>query len=47
MKRRSAKAPVKRYERLAVVGLRKGRGRLKNYWEKVIRQRKHGTSIAY
>ncbi|XP_049380939.1 uncharacterized protein LOC125845470 [Solanum stenotomum] len=30
--RRSAEAPVRRCERLDVVGKRRGSGRLKNYW---------------
>ncbi|XP_070002878.1 uncharacterized protein [Nicotiana sylvestris] len=36
--RRSTEAPVRRCERLAVVGTRRGRGRPKKYWGEVIRQ---------
>ncbi|OIT35205.1 putative leucine-rich repeat receptor-like protein kinase [Nicotiana attenuata] len=38
VQRRSLDAPVRRCERLAVVGTRRGRGRPKKYWEEVIRQ---------
>ncbi|KAG5585688.1 hypothetical protein H5410_046122 [Solanum commersonii] len=34
--KRCASAPVRRCERLDIVGTRKGRGRLKKYWEEVI-----------
>jgi len=29
--------PARRYEKLAIVGLRRGRGRPKKYWREVIR----------
>ena len=38
VQRRSPDAPVRRCERLVVEGTRRGRGRPKKYWEKVIRQ---------
>nr|XP_016500006.1 PREDICTED: uncharacterized protein LOC107818496 [Nicotiana tabacum] len=38
VQRRSTDAPVRRYERLVVAGLRRGRGRPKKYWGDVIRQ---------
>jgi len=38
VRRRSPDAPVRRCERLAVVGTRRGRGRPKKYWGEVIRQ---------
>ncbi|XP_070002810.1 uncharacterized protein [Nicotiana sylvestris] len=38
IQRRSTDAPVRRCERLAVVGMRRGRGRPKKYWGEVIRQ---------
>ncbi|XP_070008736.1 uncharacterized protein [Nicotiana sylvestris] len=38
MQRRSIDAPVRRCERLDVVGTRRGRGRPKKYWGEVIRQ---------
>ncbi|XP_070007264.1 uncharacterized protein [Nicotiana sylvestris] len=38
IQRRSTDAPVRRCERLAVVGTRRGRGRPKKYWGEVIRQ---------
>nr|XP_016480851.1 PREDICTED: uncharacterized protein LOC107801947 [Nicotiana tabacum] len=37
MRRRSPDAPVRRCERLALVGMRRGRGRPKKYWGDVIR----------
>lgn len=36
--KRSTDTPVRRWERLVVVGVRRGRGKPKNYWEEVIRQ---------
>nr|XP_033511396.1 uncharacterized protein LOC117276177 [Nicotiana tomentosiformis] len=38
VQRRSTDAPVKRCERLAVAGLRRGRGRANKFWGEVIRQ---------
>ncbi|XP_075091959.1 uncharacterized protein LOC142172087 [Nicotiana tabacum] len=38
VKRRSADAPLRRCEKLALVGLRRGRGRPEKYWGEVIRQ---------
>ncbi|XP_075093167.1 uncharacterized protein LOC142177455 [Nicotiana tabacum] len=38
IQRRNTDAPVRRCERLAVVGTRRGRGRPKKYWGEVIRQ---------
>ncbi|XP_070017332.1 uncharacterized protein [Nicotiana sylvestris] len=38
IQRRSTDAPVRRCERLAVVGTRRGRGRPKKYWGEVIKQ---------
>lgn len=38
VKRRCTDVLVGRYERLAMVNLRTGRGRLKKYWEGVVRQ---------
>ncbi|XP_070029325.1 uncharacterized protein [Nicotiana sylvestris] len=38
VQRRSIDAPVRRCERLAVVGTRRGRRRPKKYWGEVIRQ---------
>ncbi|XP_019238436.1 PREDICTED: uncharacterized protein LOC109218522 [Nicotiana attenuata] len=38
VQRRSTDAPVRRCERLAVAGLRRGRGRLKKYWGEMITQ---------
>ncbi|XP_070003743.1 uncharacterized protein [Nicotiana sylvestris] len=38
VQRRSPDAPVRRCERLALVGMRRGRGRTKKYWREVIRQ---------
>ncbi|XP_075091555.1 uncharacterized protein LOC142171755 [Nicotiana tabacum] len=38
VKRRNIDAPIMRCERLAMEGLRKGRGRPKRYWGGVIRQ---------
>ncbi|XP_019256336.1 PREDICTED: uncharacterized protein LOC109234728 [Nicotiana attenuata] len=38
VQRRSTDAHVRRCERLAVAGLRRGRGRSKKYWGEVIRQ---------
>ncbi|XP_033517730.1 uncharacterized protein LOC107832086 isoform X2 [Nicotiana tabacum] len=38
VQRKSTDAPVSRCERLAVAGLRRGRGRPKKYWAEVIRQ---------
>ncbi|XP_070010773.1 uncharacterized protein [Nicotiana sylvestris] len=36
VKRRNIDAPVRRYERLAMESLRRGRGRPKKYWGEVI-----------
>ncbi|KAF3637790.1 Serine--tRNA ligase [Capsicum annuum] len=38
VRRRGADAPVRRCERLALDGFRRGRGRLKKYWGEVIRR---------
>ncbi|XP_070026472.1 uncharacterized protein [Nicotiana sylvestris] len=38
VQRRSLDAPVRRYERLALVDTRRGRGWPKKYWGEVIRQ---------
>ncbi|XP_070055474.1 uncharacterized protein [Nicotiana tomentosiformis] len=38
VRRRSTDAPMSKYERLTLKGLRRGRGRPKNRWEEVIRQ---------
>ena len=38
VQRRCADAPVRRCERMAVVGLKRGRGRPKKAWGEVIRQ---------
>ncbi|XP_070012880.1 uncharacterized protein [Nicotiana sylvestris] len=38
IQRRSTDAPVRRCERLAMVGTRRGRGQSKKYWGEVIRQ---------
>ncbi|XP_070018008.1 uncharacterized protein [Nicotiana sylvestris] len=38
VRRRSMDTPVRRCERLALTGVRKGRGRPKKYWREVIRQ---------
>ncbi|KAF3614141.1 putative protein LURP-one-related 7-like [Capsicum annuum] len=38
VKRRGMDAPVRRYERLALDGFRRGRGRPKKYWGEVIRR---------
>lgn len=38
VKRRDIDAPVRRYEKLALVGQRRGRGKTKKYYGEVIRQ---------
>lgn len=44
VKSRGRDAPVRRYKRLVLEGLRRGRGRLEKYWVEVAR---HGDAPAY
>jgi len=46
VRKRSLDAPVMRYERLALAGTRRGRGRPKKYWGEVIRQDMAGLQIS-
>ncbi|XP_070043285.1 uncharacterized protein [Nicotiana tomentosiformis] len=46
VRRRRLDAPVRRCERLALTGMRRGRGRPKKYWGEVIRQDMMRTEIS-
>ncbi|MCD9645222.1 hypothetical protein HAX54_033989, partial [Datura stramonium] len=37
MKSRSVNVPMRRFKRLAVASIRRGRSRLKKYWREVVR----------
>lgn len=42
--RRTADAPVRKCERLDVVGMKRGRGRLEKYWREVIDKTWHRSA---